>query len=451
MGMLRPSLLLLPLLLCAGEAVPTGEEQLLLDIVNLHRADRRAVDRIIANTIYDGVVKDVSPRDWIKAGDARGEADKSVPLPPVVFNPQLIAAARKLLAAGTTPPKEKAFDPTPAMREAGYGTAEKGLAMIGLDAPSLPEVYGKAAVNIVGRIDDQKNALPRFAVRLALKPEWREAGIAVSKGKGSGYSAIIVFGQGTATRHIGGMVYADANRNLAYDPGEGKAGVTITVGGQTATTGAHGVWWLALPDANGGEVKMAGNGHGTAQKLEAKPVNQVFAWRLPDAADIKAADALMAAVQKAGADPTKLKAAQGDLLIGTLKSALDDERRAKVTALVEPIREDFVATRTKLMEQVTEEPKAYRAQVEVMRKVWYGAMPAWFKEAEGLATLYHEVVKVQRAPLESREKLAAPARKALDKAIAGNLDPVFLEQYKTWSDSLAAALAEEPPAKPKKK
>lgn len=447
--MLRPSLLLLPLLLCAGEAVPTGEEQLLLDIVNLHRADRRAVDRIIANTIYDGVVKDVSAREWIKAGDARGEADKMTPLPPVVFNPQLIAAARKLLAAGTTPPKEKAFDPAPAMREAGYAEA-RGVVMIGIDAPSLPEIYGKAAVNIIGRREDKKDAQPRFTVRQALNVEWREIGIAAAKGKG-GYSAVFIFGPGSATRHIGGMVYADANRNLAYDPGEGKAGVTITVGGQTATTGAHGVWWLALPDANGGEVKMAGNGHGTAQKLEAKPVNQVFAWRLPDAADIKAADALMAAVQKAGADPAKLKAAQGDLLIGTLKSALDDERRAKVTALVEPIREDFVATRTKLMEQVTEEPKTYRAQVEVMRKVWYGAMPAWFKEAEGLATLYHEVVKVQRAPLESREKLAAPARKALDKAIAGNLDPVFLEQYKTWSDSLAAALAEEPPAKPKKK
>lgn len=449
MGMLRPSLLLLPLLLCAGEAVPTGEEQLLLDIVNLHRADRRAVDRIIANTIYDGVVKDVTARQWIKAGDARGEADKSVPLPPVVFNPQLIAAARKLLAEGVTPPKEKAFDPAPAMREAGYADA-KGVAMIGIDAPSLPELYGKAAVNIIGRQEDKKDALPRFAVRLALKPDWREIGIAAVKGKG-GYSAVFIFGPGSATRHIGGMAYADANRNLAYDPGEGKAGVTITVGGQTATTGAHGVWWLALPDANGGEVKMAAGEHRTAQALDAKPHNAIYSWRLPDAADIKAADALMAAVQKAGTDQSKLKPALGDLLIGTLKSAIDDERRAKIAALVEPIREDFISTRTKLLEQVTEEPKAYRAQVEVMRKVWYGAMPAWFKEAEGLATLYQEVVKVQRAPVDQRAKLGPAVRKALDKAIAGNLDPIFLEQYKTWNDSLATALAEEPPAKPKKK
>lgn len=51
-----------------------------------------------------------------------------------------------------------------------------------------------------------------------------------------------------ASPFLTGVVFADANTNERFDPGEGLAGVTVTANGLATTTNAAGGWTLPAPD-----------------------------------------------------------------------------------------------------------------------------------------------------------------------------------------------------------
>lgn len=64
----------------------------------------------------------------------------------------------------------------------------------------------------------------------------------------------------TADKFLTGVVFNDANSNSRYDLGEGIAGVTIDVGGQTATTNAQGGWSLKVTGTGSMTVTATGGG-----------------------------------------------------------------------------------------------------------------------------------------------------------------------------------------------
>ncbi len=78
-----------------------------------------------------------------------------------------------------------------------------------------------------------------------LNAAYVEAGVGVRFGEFQSYHAAMVaesFGIRRAGPFLTGVVFADANRNGSYDPGEGLSDVTITVGTEHTTTSEVGGW-----------------------------------------------------------------------------------------------------------------------------------------------------------------------------------------------------------------
>jgi hypothetical protein len=434
--------LLLPALLAAGEAAvpvidPSGEEMAVLQLANQHRASRPRGDNRVAGLIRTKQVAG-NVRTWGQVAQIKGNA------PPLVVNPILMSVARSLLKDGAKPPEQKPYDIIPVLNAAGYAADKNGLAMFGLEASALNTAYATALLNVIGVKSNNNGNIEQYAAQEALKRSWREVGIAMSGTKGT-CSVIIVLGQGTAKRHIGGTVYADANRDLAYDPGEGKAGITVSCGKASMTTGASGAWWLSLDSEAEGEVVFSGDGYTATRPLPKGNDNAGIDWRLPNAADLKTADKLLADAEKVAknADMDKKRVQLAALLSGTRMAALDDARQQRVTALTEQLQGEFDLMFSKVMESLGEEPADFKKQLSDTQKIWKGAMPAWFKEADALGKLRQQVNKVLAAPEEQQGKLAGPVLKSVQRAKATTIDPRFLEQYSTWEEQLADVMPVE--------
>lgn len=439
---------LLPALLVAGEAAapaidPTGDELAVLQMANQHRVDRIVGNNRVAHAILSKKISG-SNAVW-------GQSAPKGTSPPLVLNPALVSAARALLKAGTKAPDKSVFDALPAMREAGY-TGDKGMAVFGADAPDLASAYAMSMLNSIGTkvVNNKTNDV--IAALEALKPQWREVGIAVGMAKNRP-SVVIILGAGTAKRYLGGVVYADANRNLAYDAGEGKAGVVVSCGTATMTTGASGAWWLALDNEAEGAVSFTGGGYTASSPVAKGTASLSIDWRMPNAADLKTADKLIADAEKVAKniDMEKKRVQLAALLTGTRMAALDEARQKQVATLVEPLQGEFDLAMGKVMESLGEDPAEFKKVLTDIQKIWKSAMPAWFKEAEALSKLRQQVNKVLAAPEDQQGKLAGPVLQLVEKAKATTIDPKFLSQYNTWEEQLADVMPAEAATTTKKK
>lgn len=430
--------------LTGGEAVVadlTTDETAILLLLNSHRTDRRVVDNRINQLITSGAVEGSSAR-WAQRGSTANQ-------PPLAVNPALVTTARELLKAGTRPQGNEFLNPKAAMAAAGYGTAD-GFAIVAFDRPDLLNAYATAMLSAT-EVKQKQQGSEVYAAQFALKPDWREVGIATAAGKG-GLRLVLVLGPGTAKRHLGGMVYADANRNRVCDAGEGVAGVTVTCGERSMTTGPSGAWWLALDAATAGTVSFAGGGFTTTRELAKGLDNPGFSWRMPSAADITAADALIAAAGKAAGDPAARRAPLATLLCATRLAALDEARERRIAELVEPLLPEYDAALDAVFSTFPMEAGAARAVLSKVQKAWKPAAPAWYAEAEVLSRLGQQVLKLRAATATDGGKAAAALRKQLQKLQTQSLEPRFLQQYQIWEEQLSESAAEEPKKEtPKKK
>lgn len=442
-------LLVLPACLLAGEAAPpkdpTAEEVLLLDMFNQHREDPAHNEERVVTAIRNKQVN-AEGRAWSHSAPTSGTR------PPAVFNPHLVEAARSLLKAGTRPVDLTRFDAAPALNAAGYPAGKESLAMFAQDCPSLALAYVAALTTTIGSwAVNATMTYPKYAGQLALKDDWREAGVAVSIAKGR-YSVVMILSPGTAKHHLGGIVFTDANRDGRCQLGEGKAGVKVVCGAASMTTSAGGAWWLAVDTLDKAEVIFSNDSYTAIRPVaKAAPV-MTLDWRLPNAADLKTADRLIADAEKdlKNPDADRRKVPLAALLVGTRMAALDDARQKKVDTLVEPIKEEFASTMKRMLAALGEEPAEFKKRLGELQKPWKGAMPAWFKEADALSRLRQQVNAVLASPADQQGRAAQPLLKQLAKAMADTCDPVFFDQYRTWASSLEAALpAEGAPGKKK--
>lgn len=438
-----PSVLLaLPMLLAAADAKPvepTADEASALALLNSHRADRAHNDNRMNETVRRKEVN--ASLQWL--GLKGGAAAQ----PPLVFSPALTAAARTLLAQGVKPVDKAPIDHAPVFAAAGYAPAKDGLIMVGLDQPSLYLAYATAFTNAVGEVKTTKATQIVYAGPNALKGTWREAGVAVGEAHGR-VSLVYVLGAGSAKRYLGGTAYLDANRNGRCDPGEGKAGVTVTSGSTAMITGPGGSWWLALADDAAGEVAFSGSGFKSTRPFPKGTANLAIDWRIPNPADIKAAERLIADAEKATkGGPDAARKPQVVLLAETRLAALDDAHQQQVDSLVAPVRDEFESTVRRALAALAEEPAEYKKQVTEMQKPWKGALTTWFRELDGVRRLRESVNGALAAPAEQQPKRAAPLLKPLAKAIADCNDPSLLDQLETLQESLVAVLPPDPAQK----
>jgi Ca2+-binding RTX toxin-like protein len=95
-----------------------------------------------------------------------------------------------------------------------------------------------------------------------LSDTFREMGVGEVVGTMGGYNAAILtqdFGVRGTDYFITGVAYTDANSNLFYDIGEGRGGVSVSVGANVGTTEAAGGYAVAYP---GGSVLVTFSGGG---------------------------------------------------------------------------------------------------------------------------------------------------------------------------------------------
>lgn len=408
---------------------PSAEETAVLLRLNHHRGDWRDGDYRIDEVIRAKEIS-ASGRHW-ELACSHGSAKRHSP--PLVCNPQLMAAARALLKQRAEQGNRKRFDAADALTAAGYVPAQPNLVLIAHDVASLPTAYAAALTNEIGEAPDHKTTRPLYAAQQAQKPEWRECGIAVT-GQPPKLSLVIVLGAGSAKRHLGGVAYADADHDGRYAPGEGKAGVVVTCGAASVTTGGGGAWWLALDHADAVEVTMAVDGWTQTRSATAASTAESFAWRIPDKEDVRNADRLIAEAEKAaaGKDEERARAAAAALLTGTRLAVLDEARERKIASLVEPIREDFDRALQEVLSALGEDPAEARKLIGALKKRWKNAMPAWFKEAEALVPLRAQVIGMLSTPAEQHGKLRPVVLKLLVKSRETSADPTFLDQYLVW-------------------
>jgi hypothetical protein len=414
-------------------------------MMNEHRRNRPVWDNMVVDLIRAKEVPG-GARTWNQVVQMRIDAQ------PLIWSPELAQAARRLREAGAQPVPRQRFDPAPALAQAGCDPGPvPALAMFGPADRGPLVAYAACLVNVIGFLEAKTGGLEQYAAQEAMKAHWREVGISIG-GQGAARRVVIVVADGTAKRCIGGTVFADGDHDLRHGAGEGRPGITVRCGQRQTVTGPGGVWSLRLDGVEAGEVRFEGAGSSTVRPFAAGPRNAVLSWRLPEAKDVAAATRLVAEAQAAGLQPEQRRQRLAALLAGTLLAALDDALAAQVQELTAPLRDEFEATRGRIMSALDEDAATFRAACVAARKPWGGAMSSWFAEAERLGRLRASVVAALAAAEAVRGKQVRAASGEVAKARGACQDPVFLAQYDTWIAQLAAATPAEPsvPEKPEK-
>ena len=460
--------LLLPSLLSAVQAPPvakstpgqpTEAEVTALGLLNLYRMKTREAEYIIDGILQEHEQRKVYlfPRDmgsqWVVA---RKKPEGLIS--PVVINPALMTVARTLLSQKVKWVNKQPVPFAEPFRTAGYTPDTKGLILIGSECTSLRVAFVQSLVNIVGEGMANKGTKTEtlirvFAGRESLQAPWREAGVAVEESGGK-CSLVIVLGTGAAMRYVGGITYADANHNGVCDPGEAKAGVKITAGDLSATSGPAGAWWIPLTKTDEMDIVFTVDGLTGTRKIPLAAASEIIDWRVPNAADMKNADKLLADNDKAAKDKDeeKRRKALAAVLAGTRMAILDDDHQHKVDAFIQPIREDYDELLRKALSTMGEDEATYKKRMNEYKLPWKGCFTAWFKEIDSLYQLRQQVSDLSLAKSDKRTAAIPGLTATLAKAIATSTDPVLQEQFQTVKlnlDNLPPPPAET--AKPPKK
>jgi hypothetical protein len=356
---------------------------------------------------------------------------------PVVINPQLMLAAHNLLKAEPAAQKGTPYDCTTVLHDANYPTTPQVFALVGLDAGQLQQAYGQALMFPYRVTGTGVGILSR---KIALAANWREAGVAVQTVAGK-TSLVIILGEGTARRFGGGIAYADRNRNGAYDSGEGKAGVTVTIGSTSFTTEAGGAWWMPLTTDDQGkptEITFTDSGLKSVREIPPGTTNVSIDWRLPSAADLATADRLIAACVNEQKIEAQRRSASAKLFFETRGLAIDDQRLKQIQTLVASFSTEGNALVARTMKAFGEEPEDWKKARSELEKPWKGSLRKWFQDADATYQTFQGVKSALAAPPEKQGKVVLAARKLIEQRLKATIDPSLIEQLQTWTEQLDA-------------
>ncbi|HYE05735.1 MAG TPA: CAP domain-containing protein [Planctomycetota bacterium] len=397
---------------------PTPDEVLILEYMNRFRADPAADALRIAppGGQVDGVYGDVDFDMF------RREMQALTPSPPLVFNLQLLDAARKhswyMVHNGLGHSEEAGktgfvgVDPGTRCAAAGYtggGGAENCYAQT-----------RDAWFSHIGFVVDfgkggEGGMQPGRGHRRNMHdPNLREVG-AGAVANGSNLSVTHNLGDRRGVpRFAGGVVYVDLDRDGFYDVGEGRGGVAITASdGAKIQTWASGAFTIELASTAEVTLQAEANGQRFRQTFAAGSQNLKFDWIVPQEADLAVADRLLADLAKAKdpASPTAFKA-QVALYVGTRGLCLDEERAGAVATATSAVATQLEAARTAVRAALDGDGKGFRKMVADEAKPFKGtAAAAWFKQVEALHAARQAVAAFEQngaaTPTKVRELVQA--------------------------------------------
>ena len=364
---------------------PTAEETLILELMNRFRADPKAEAEYIVKTFGKG--------DRVFGAEAKMFLDETSalkPMPPLVFNLQLLDAARKhsfyMVHNGLGHVEEAG--------KRGFTGASPG------DRTKAAGYPGGAAENAFAGSSGPLNSHVRFIVddgpggpggmqpgrghRMNMIGNHREVGPG-GVPNGGGLSVTHNLGSRGGNRLAGGVVYVDLNGNGFYDLGEGKSNVTVSAAdGSHVATWQSGAYSLELKSGGATALRIEYLGQSQSKQAVASPDNIGFSWAIPQQVEFDAADKLLAAVDKEtdAASPARFKAVVA-LALTAPSLLIDAPRQEKVTAAIGDTGAQLAAAQQAVRSGFADEPATMKKLLAEHTKTYRGtAAQAWFKEAE---------------------------------------------------------------------
>lgn len=375
---------------------PTPEETLILELMNRFRANPSAEADLIAPPGKSG-----GGVDWKMFRD---EMKALKPMPPVVFNLDLLDAARKhsyyMIHNGLTHDEVEGkvgfYGKGPGDRiqrsgfKGGAGWAENAFAGSGGPLDS----HNGFLVDAGGGPGGMQ---PERGHRKNMIGGSREVGPG-GVPNGRGLSVTHDFGS-RDLRMAGGVVYIDANGNNFYDIGEGLGQVTISSSdGGAVTTWKSGAYELDLKGQKDVTLTAYLGGEKFSKTFPAGKDNVKFDWAVPKEIPLKAADKLIDAAEKAKDGP-KAFAALVALTVGSRGLYMDAERKTKVADLTKEVAPQLDAAE-KAVSDALKDPEAsgLKKVIDEARKPFKGTeADAWFQDAETVAKLKRGVATFAKA------------------------------------------------------
>ena len=373
---------------------PSPEETLIVELMNRFRANPSAEADLIAPPGKTG-----GGIDWKMFRD---EMKALKPMPPIVFNLDLLDAARKHsyymihngLTHDETPGKVGFYGAGPADRIKlsgfkGGGWAENAFAGSGGPLDSHNGFLVDAGAGPGGM-------QPERGHRKNMIAGYREVGPG-GVPTGRGLSVTHDFGS-RDVRMAGGVVYIDANSNNFYDIGEGIGQVTISSSdGGAVTTWKSGAYVLDLKGQKEVTLTAVLGGEKFSRTFPGGKDNVKFDWAVPKEIPLRAADKLIDAADKAK-DTPKAFIALVSLYVGSRGLYMDAERRAKVQELTKEVAAQLEAAEKSVSDALRDpEGAGLKKVIDEARKPWKGTdADSWFTDAETIAKLKRGVVNFQK-------------------------------------------------------
>jgi hypothetical protein len=377
---------------------PTPEETQILEFMNRFRADPHKEADLIAPPSR----KDLGV-DWKMFRD---EMKKLSPMPPLVFNLELLESARKhsyyMVHNGLghdEVPGRKGFSgarPSDRVKAVGYKGSYAGENAFAQSRGAWHSHWGFVVDYGAGPGGMQ----PERGHRRNMIGSHRECGPGAVPNN-EHLSVTHNFGS-RDVRLAGGVIYVDHNGNGFYDPGEGLGNVRITgSGGEDVATWKSGAFAMDLKGQGAVTLTAALDGDKFSKSFPAGADNVKFDWVVPNRVVLARADKLLEAVEKAS--DGKRPAAIVNLYVHTRELRLDDQRKSKVDALTKDVGAPLEERRGKVLEALKDaELPGLQKLIDEARKPYKGTdADVWFEDAETLAKLKRGVAGFLRQPKPS--------------------------------------------------
>jgi hypothetical protein len=418
---------------------PTPEETQILELLNRFRANPRAELEWIAP-------KGGTPRqswggvDWEMF---RKEMSALKAAPPLVFNLQLLDAARKhshyMILNGMTHVEEAG---KPGFEGASFSDRCKKAGYLGAAGAencfrdsSGPE--GSHVGFIVDSGEGPGGMQPRRGHRANMMGGFREIGCSGVPHDGR-LCVTHDFGNRGAARMAGGVAYCDKNGNSFYDLGEGLGNVRISADDGTGTvTWRSGAYELDLKTSNKVVLKAEFSGLSFTKTFEAGKDNLKFDWVLTQEQLDEKADQILAQVEKVNKE-TQASAYTNALLslyLGTKGLAVSAERRAKIDELTKDVRTDVEAHQKAVLDALEQyDPMKFPRILGEHRKSYgTGPLANWFKEAELTATQKGQVIifEKQSEGMKPQQSVKKPFVQQLEAIAKQMQEPLFRAQMES--------------------
>ena len=426
----------------AEDPTPTAEEVLILEYINRMRADPVAERDIL---VPEGQRPAGIPGN-VDLEMFRKEMGELKPKPPLVFNLDLLKAARwhsyYMIHNGLGHEEEAGKEgftgvrPSDRTKKAGYpgGAAENAFR-----DPRDP-AYSHLGFVVDWGKGGPGGMQPGRGHRANIMSNYREMGPGAVPHSGK-ISVTHNFGnRKSVTRFAGGVMYIDRNHNDFYDIGEGVGDVTIIASGgkETIKSWNSGAYTMELPHAK--EVKLVASWSGMQfeQVFPAGTDSIKFDWKIPPKAELERADQLIASVEaiptdsKSRSDQKKRFRAGLDLYIDSQNLHLDPPRQKKIETLTKDIAAELENAKQIVRDALAgDDTKAFKKALKDASKPYKKtAAEAWFEEAELYNNAKYFVDNFEKIQEDKRAGIIENLETAQEKATTKEYTKAFGELIK---------------------